>query len=238
MFYGSEISVDSTQNQFSCETDLNQTDQITHIASTRNLLKNTFWSCSSCFLVIVWLVKGKTGWIAINRFITIMAICSRWKTSASLQSSGMQQKEKFWFQIEQQINLLKLLQGCCCIQLQFRGMLSEKCMWQSQKVSRWIWVHCSSKKFERMSREAMDVCLWVLKESNKSRFNSYSVRNSVLNISHITFWDCRMHTCIFSQTFLEIAVYIHVVLLNIWHLWWTMYWELRGSSGLTLKTGD
>ena len=33
--------------------------------------------------------------------------------------------------------------------------------------------------------------------SNKSRFNSYSVRNSVLIISHITFRDCRVH--IFSD---------------------------------------
>jgi len=32
----------------------------------------------------------------------------------------------------------------------------------------------------------MDVCLRVLKKSNKSRFDSYSVRNSVLIISHIT----------------------------------------------------
>ena len=36
------------------------------------------------------------------------------------------------------------------------------------------------------------VCLRVLKESNKSKFNSYSVRNSVLIISHITFRDCRV----------------------------------------------
>ena len=37
------------------------------------------------------------------------------------------------------------------------------------------------------------------KESNKSRFDSYSVRNSdfVLIISHITFWDLRVH--IFSD---------------------------------------
>ena len=53
------------------------------------------------------------------------------------------------------------------------------------------------KKSERMTREAMDVCLRVLKESNKSRFDSYSVRNSVLIISHITFRDCRVH--IFSD---------------------------------------
>ena len=61
----------------------------------------------------------------------------------------------------------------------------------------WFWIHCSSKKIERMTREAMDVCLRVLKESNKSRFDSYSVRNRVLIISHITFRDCRVH--IFSD---------------------------------------
>ena len=43
----------------------------------------------------------------------------------------------------------------------------------------------------------MDVCLRVLKESNKSRFDSCSVKNSVLIISHITFRDCRVH--IFSD---------------------------------------
>ena len=54
-----------------------------------------------------------------------------------------------------------------------------------------------SKKFERMAQEAMDICLQVLKESNKSRFDSYSVRNSVLLISHTTFRNCRVH--IFSD---------------------------------------
>ena len=50
------------------------------------------------------------------------------------------------------------------------------------------------KKFQRMAREAMDVCLRVLEESNKSRFDSYSVRKSALIISHITFRDCRVHS--------------------------------------------
>ena len=41
------------------------------------------------------------------------------------------------------------------------------------------------KKLERMAGEAMDICLRVLMESNKSRFDSYStvVRKSVLIIS-------------------------------------------------------
>ena len=51
----------------------------------------------------------------------------------------------------------------------------------------------------------MDICLRLLKESKKSRFDSYSVRNSVLIISHITFRDCRVH--FFPTTFLEVAVY-------------------------------
>ena len=59
---------------------------------------------------------------------------------------------------------------------------------------RWFLVNCFPTKFQTMERETMDVCLRVLKESNKSRFDSYSVRNSVLIISHITFRDCHVHS--------------------------------------------
>ena len=65
-----------------------------------------------------------------------------------------------------------------------------------------LWVVSNSlfsKKFERMTREAMDICLRVLKESTKSRFDSYSVRKCALMISHVTFRDCRLH--IFSDNF-------------------------------------
>ena len=41
--------------------------------------------------------------------------------------------------------------------------------------------------------EAMDLCLRVLKESNKSISEGYCVRNNALIISHVTFWDCRVH---------------------------------------------
>ena len=43
----------------------------------------------------------------------------------------------------------------------------------------------------------MDICLRALKESNKKRFESYSVRNGELIVSHTTFRDCRVH--IFSD---------------------------------------
>ena len=51
--------------------------------------------------------------------------------------------------------------------------------------------------FQRNLKEWQNIHLQVVKEINKSRFNSYSARNSVLIISHITFWDSHMH--IFSD---------------------------------------
>ena len=89
--------------------------------------------------------------------------------------------------------------------------ISRKVVGQSardnpERYCGWFLVHCFSKKLGRRAGEAMDICLPVLKESSKSRFDSYSVRNSiyqysirnsVLNKSHITFRDCRVH--IFSD---------------------------------------
>ena len=53
------------------------------------------------------------------------------------------------------------------------------------------------RNLKELARKAMEICLRALKENNKSRFDSYSVRNSVLIISHVTFRDCHMH--IFSD---------------------------------------
>ena len=54
--------------------------------------------------------------------------------------------------------------------------------------------------------EHFTVCLQLLKESNKTRFDSYSQKNNVycFIISHITSQDCRMH--IFPTTFLKIII--------------------------------
>ena len=64
----------------------------------------------------------------------------------------------------------------------------------------WFWVQCSSKKFERMAQEAMDV---FAKEATKVGSTAYTAKNRVLIISNITFQDCRVH--IFSDM-LSIAV--------------------------------
>ena len=85
----------------------------------------------------------------------------------------------------------------------------KKCTRQSRKV---LWVILRSLFFkesqDRMAGEAMDLCLRVLKESNKSRFDSGSVREQC--IDHIPYYLSglsRAHACTFFRTtLLEIAV--------------------------------
>ena len=104
--------------------------------------------------------------------------------------------------------------------------ISRKCCWkqcklQSRKYCGWFWDHCSSTRFEGMAREAMDACLRVLKKQNKSGFDSYSARDTVLIISILLF---RIVACtIFPTTFLEIAVY-NSALYRAWSLI-TCEWE-------------
>ena len=57
-----------------------------------------------------------------------------------------------------------------------RKVVGESALDNPERYCGWCGVHCSSKKFERMAREAMDVCLRVPEESNKSRFDRYSAR--------------------------------------------------------------
>ena len=59
----------------------------------------------------------------------------------------------------------------------------------------WFWVRCSSKKFERMAREAMDVCLRVLKERNKRNFDSYCLEQCIDHIPHYLSGSSGAHFC-------------------------------------------
>ena len=74
----------------------------------------------------------------------------------------------------------------------------------------------------------MDVCLRVLKESNKSRFDSYKVRNSVLIIFHITFRDCRV-PFFFRQPFSK-WLYLPRVYFRNWlmRVKWAPFCNFRG----------
>ena len=76
---------------------------------------------------------------------------------------------------------------------------------QPERYCRWFWVDCSSKKFKRMTLKAMDVCLRVLKESSKSKFDRCNVRNRVY-IDHIPYY--------FSVLSLEIAIFIPTTFLE------------------------
>ena len=50
---------------------------------------------------------------------------------------------------------------------------------------------------KELAQKAMKMCLRVLTERNKVGSTATVVRNSISIISHITFWDCRVH--IFSD---------------------------------------
>ena len=87
-----------------------------------------------------------------------------------------------------QFKYMKFIYSC------FEKGCRKKCTRQSRKV---LWVVLSSLFFKKNLKEWHErpwtVCFRVLKESNKSRFDSYSDRNSVMITSHISLRDCREH---------------------------------------------
>ena len=66
----------------------------------------------------------------------------------------------------------------------------------------------------------------MLKESNKSRFHSHSVKNSVLIISHIAFPDCREHnfsdsrnSCIFITPYMSLMQQLYITVALKGTIW-------------------
>ena len=89
-----------------------------------------------------------------------------------------------------------------------------------ERYCRWLWGHCSSKKFERVVLEATDICLWVLKESNKSRFDSFSRYEQC--IDHIPYYLSGLSRAhFFRQPFLETAV---------WCKWLCSFWQICANQ--------
>ena len=74
-----------------------------------------------------------------------------------------------------------------------RKVVGKSARDNSERYCEWFWVLWSLKKFERMAREAMDVCLQLLKERTKVG-SIASVSGTVYwSYRHITFQDCRVH---------------------------------------------
>ena len=80
----------------------------------------------------------------------------------------------------------------------------------------WFWILCSSKKFERMARYTMDVCLRVLKKCNKSRLDSYRLRKCVDHIPYYLSGLSRAH--FFRQPFSKYLVTLLTPADSL--LWW------------------
>ena len=100
----------------------------------------------------------------------------------------------------------------------FQGRLSEKVYATIRKGIVGGFEFLFQGNLKRKTQEVKDVCLRLLKESSKGRFDSDSVRNSVwIYLFHITFRDCRLH--IFSD--------------NLSRRNSCMYWEQKSSLSRT-----
>ena len=74
----------------------------------------------------------------------------------------------------------------------------------------WFWAHYSSKKFEIVAREAMDICVRILNFSHKSRFVSYSTSGTVYwSYAILSFGIVACTFC--PTTSFEIAVFILIL---------------------------
>ena len=68
----------------------------------------------------------------------------------------------------------------------FERIVGKSARYNPERYCGWFRVLWSSKEFEKMAREATDICLQVLKESNKSMFDSYSRQEQC--IDHIPYY--------------------------------------------------
>ena len=86
-----------------------------------------------------------------------------------------------------------------------RKVVGKSARYNPERYCGWLYGHFSSKKFERIVREATDICLRVLKESNKNRFDSFSRYEQC--IDHIPYYLSGLSRAFLPTTFLETAVY-------------------------------
>ena len=148
-------------------------------------LRKKFWMQTSnvvCGVGQVWIDKKTHKCKCVSRLLSMIAVTGQLQFLSTFEMINKYPNPRVHLNCNLQ---LFILEKCC----------RKKCTRQSWKV---LWVVLSSlffrkrKKFETMAREAMSLCLRVLKENNKSRFDNYRVRNSVLIISHIIVRDCRV----------------------------------------------
>ena len=101
-----------------------------------------------------------------------------------------------------------------------------------ERYCEWFWVLCSLKKFEIMAREAMDVCLLVLKKATKVGSIASASGTVYWSYRHITFQDCRVHN-LYRNSCISIALTIEKKLA----CWPAIFFSLNSSLMMSLGAG-
>ena len=110
-----------------------------------------------------------------------------------------------------------------------RKVVGKSARGNPEQYCGWFWVHCSSKKFARiMALEAMAICLRVLKESNKCRFDSYTVSGTFLSYPILPFGI--VACTFFSTTFVKIAVLLRLVNRTTYKIMLSNKWYSREEN--------
>ena len=107
----------------------------------------------------------------------------------------IQKAELFSISLEDRLELSRVDCSLTVYTAISRKVVGKSARDNPERYCGWFWVRCSSKKFERMAREAMDVCLRVLKESNKRNFDSYCLEQCIDHIPHYLSGSSGPHFC-------------------------------------------
>ena len=172
------------------------------LSSTVTFLSDARQPEVSFFSLLICLDATKFVWLSVLSLIETICpkVCSKSQLKCAKSSLRIDVRRS-----KRSLLKLSIIQNFPRIQL-FRERLSEKVHATIPKgIVGSFELSLLQRNLKEWHEMLMDVCFANAKGKQQyRRFDSFSVRNSVLIISHITFRYCRVH--IFQTTFLEIAV--------------------------------
>ena len=143
-------------------------------------------SAELCVIVIVFFLPYPVKFYLI--YLVQSFARSHWPLwrNAVCTAAPLPSKEKWIGERDCLLFFVFVLFVCLFLSAISRKVVGKSARDNPEKYCGWFWVPCCPKKLERMAGEAMGIYLWVLMESNKSRFDNYSRQEEC--IDHIPYY--------------------------------------------------